>query len=347
MASRRSLLAAALLLGGCHVARAQEPAPHPRVDAALLSAFRRRLIEQEPRIRALAVVRDDQVVFEYHRQDLEPEGLHPMQSVTKSVLSTLVGIAIAQGRLLGVDEWVADVLEPARQHPAWAGVRLSHLLTQRSGLERLSDGGGDYSRMRTLLGSDPDWLATALARRRAAPPGARFAYSNLDTQLIAAILEARTGIEIQRYAREHLLLPLGIHDGLWHRVGGHADAAAGLSLRLQDMLRLGRLWLQRGRWQGRELLGARYLDEAMTDHVGAAGPGQGVGYGYLFWTGEGRRAGWRSVYAAGYGGQMIVVVPTHATVVAVASEFSDLGSAQGSASTARALREGLMPAIRD
>lgn len=246
--------------------------------------------------------------------------LHDMRSISKSVVALLVGIAAGEGRL--------DIRRPVLDFfPEHAGLRtperlaitVEHLLTMSGGLEWHEMLMPGLSNNETRLYWDPRPLRYVLARDVMAPAGQRFTYSGGSTALIAEILERATGVPLKTYARKRLFAPLGI--ARWEWVSspyGRPLSFAGLRLTARDLLRLGTMLLDQGRWNGRQVVPAAWLRAALATHV-ATGGGPGPGYGYQFWTGDiahgGRRIGW--VAAVGNGGQRLFLVPELQLAVAV------------------------------
>lgn len=362
--SKSRWLAGALALSCClwvSAARADNadwtPAPPQQhgISATALDALREHLQREEPTIRALLLQRHGQPVFEYYRKELNAQTLHPVHSVTKSVVSTLVGVAIAQGRLDSADRSLASLLDEAKASGTAAEVSrmtLADLLTQRSGFERIGNQHGWSAAFLARYPNSPV-MAVALKRPVQAPPGTRFLYSNLDTHLVSVALGRQLGMPIAEFARDALFAPLGIREWIWPLVQGQTAGAGNLQLSARDLVQLGQLWLQQGRWQGRTLIDPAYFKKAISPLVTELGdeyPNRGpsrLGYGYLFWTAEGLRPGWKSFYAAGMGGQFVLAVPTHDLVIVALTDADDWSPEKTAANTARLVRERVVPAIAD
>ncbi|MBN9407839.1 MAG: serine hydrolase [Burkholderiales bacterium] len=251
--------------------------------------------------------------------------LHDVRSVTKSVVALLWGIAEAEGVVPPVDTPVLDLL------PALADLRregrekitVRDLLCMRSGLAW--DESGGYARRGNdasgLLWSS-DVARHVLGRSLQATPGERFNYNGGLTAVLALLLEARTGQDLQDYARQKLFGPLGIVSWEWGRdLRRRTRGDSGLRLRPRDMARLGRLVLDGGRWQGRQIVPQAWVGAAMT-------PCMTGGYGYQWWMGriqvEGRPVLWQG--ALGNGGQRVFLGPAlDLVVVATAGEYDDGG----------------------
>lgn len=250
-----------------------------------------------------------------------PDELHDLRSVTKSLTGLLVGIALQRGEIGRLDEPVlrhfpehADLRTPERER-----ITLEHLLTMSAGLDW--DESGSYVRLgnsetRMRLSSDPDRYV--LERDIVAPPGERFVYSGGATALIGEVLVRRTGQPLDRYAQERLFEPLGIRRSEWRRDGqGRVTPFGGLRLSPRDLARVGRMLLDGGRWQGRQVVPADWIEASFRPRL-ATGPG-GQQYGYQWWLGELKtlQGGHRWIAAQGNGGQRLYLVPTLDLVVVV------------------------------
>ncbi len=266
-------------------------------------------------VHGVLMARHGRLVAERYFRGAAGHRPHNLKSASKSVLSALAGLAVEEG-VLDLDQPIADVLPEAADldDPRKQAITVRHLLTMTSGLESTSF--GNYG---SWVGSR-NWVRAALARPLEAEPGTRFSYSTGGTHLLSATLAGAAGKSTHDFARQHLFAPLGIRHSAWARdrqgihVGGN-----NLSLLPRDMLKFGQLYLNRGRWGGRQILPWQWVDE--STRPGLAGPrGRGRiygGYGYLWWL---RPPTERGAYiASGYGGQYIYVSPAEDLVVVVIS----------------------------
>ena len=281
-------------------------------------------------VTALVVLRHGRLALERYFRGGGPDRLHNMKSASKSVLSALVGIAVAEG-YLGLDTPVTDILgwKDEDGEGARDGITVGHLLTMSSGLESTSF--GNYG----AWVSSRNWVADALKRPIEAAPGQRFSYSTGDTHLLSAVLTEATGLSSLDFAREHLFAPLGIDRVSWDRdpqgiyLGGN-----NLSLTPRGMARFGQLYLDRGRWGDRQIVPWEWVDASTQPR--ATSRWSGRGYGYLWWL---RPADERGAYnASGHGGQYIYVSPLWDLVVVVNSTEPSKG---------RQWRRDLFGEIRD
>lgn len=290
-------------------------------------------------IRAVLVSVDGQPVVERYTGSTSDQSWN-VASITKSVVSTLVGIAVAEHRLAGLDQNLATVLPAyaAIMRPEVAAITVRQLLTMTAGFPDTWDGDASFV-------SSPDWVRAILTAGIDEPPGRFFAYSDAGPHLLSAILTRATGQSVLEYARAKLFDPLGIPTEPATdivAVPGNTemyDATKGftwpvdpqgfqvgcclLTLRPADLLKLGQLYLDQGQWNGNPVLPSAWVQEATTSHIPAANVVADGGYGYLWWVLD--AAGAPAFAAVGYGGQLIEVVPARRLVVVVSSEFSLAG----------------------
>jgi CubicO group peptidase (beta-lactamase class C family) len=235
-------------------------------------------------------------------------------SVTKSVVATLAGIAVADGCLDDLDLPVGRALPALAGTPA-AAQTLRQLLTMTRGAE--TEGAFEIDE---VMARPRGWLARIAAAPQLDPPGTRFRYDNGGAHLFGAALSELVGMPLSAYAEARLFGPLEIGRWRWPRDPDGYDYGAGhLRLAAADLAKLGRLWLDGGRWQGRRLLDPSFATEMVTAHNGG-GPPEDHPYGYLVWVAPGH------VFAAGWAGQLVAAVPAaHAVVVVTGDPQFDPG----------------------
>jgi CubicO group peptidase (beta-lactamase class C family) len=238
----------------------------------------------------IVIIRHGVLVYERYYSRFDATTRHNGYSMTKSVVSLLVGIAMDRGLINDLDVPAFFYL------PANADLRmfdkdpvtLRHLLTMSAG-----------------LGSD-----------RA--PGVTFRYSDSETELIGAILKKVTGKTVDVLAQENLFAPLGIKDVSWRQdpFSGLPASANGLSLRPRDWAKIGQLVLNRGVWEGQQIVPASWVDQSTAEQIKTDEPLSG-GYGYQWWLGRSqdkdRDVQW--VAAKGFNSQKIIIVPALDMVV--------------------------------
>jgi hypothetical protein len=250
--------------------------------------------------------------------------VHTLQSVTKSVTATLIGIAIGRGEIKNVQEPLLSFFDKYDLSKVDARLRkatLADLLTMRSGIEwHESDRPLDETNTTLQLERSRDWITFTLGQPMDAEPGAKWAYNSGGSALMAEIIRKSTGQHVDKYAEKYLFGPLGIRDYHWKKTPtGHPDTEGGLYLEAADLARIGQLYLNDGVWNGKRILPAGWAKEATARHVTNIAPNQpnSPGYGYQWWRYDRRGT---DVWAGnGFGGQFIIVLPAHNTVAVVNS----------------------------
>lgn len=242
-----------------------------------------------------------------------PAVKHDLRSVSKSVTSLLIGIALAEGKFPPVESPVLDFFPEYAdlRTPEKDRITFADLLTMSSGLQWDEDRPYDDPRndeIGMLTSADP--FRYILAKPLAAPPGTTYLYSNGDASLLGAALVKGTGRDWSDYARDKLFTPLGIVDFDWDAVGHSRKLGLYGSLRLRprDMVKLGQLVLTDGVWNGRRVLPSGWAARSIAPHRN----GEGLFfYGYQWWLGrsfvDGRELRWAAGF--GIGGQRLYVVP--------------------------------------
>lgn len=322
-------------------------------------------------VTSLVVQRRGAVVHEAYFRGANADELQLLNSATKSVGATLVGIAVRQARLAAGDrlplllpayDWNSASLRDKR------GLELRHVLQMRHGLawDEFSTSFLDpRNPVVGMLASDDYYLYT-LRSPVVAAPGARFDYSTGVSTLMSGVLRNATGLTPQQYAERYLFAPLGItaaHWETWSPGGrgtgvrsfpfGDAPLGIGLWLRPRDLARIGQLYLDGGVHAGQRLLDPEWIRDAWTVYSDARTDAyfvetvdEGFGYGYQWWYRAMRDARGRAHpvwYASGYGGQRLYVFPQLELVVASTADSTVDYSGPGIATV---LRELLLPALQ-
>jgi CubicO group peptidase (beta-lactamase class C family) len=264
----------------------------------------------------------------------DAETLHDVRSVSKSVTSLLYGIARDQNKVpppeaVVLDHYpeLADLRTPER-----ARITFAHLLTMTSGLDWQEWGKGFITSDETPLLWKADTARYVLDRAQAAEPGTRFNYGGGSTAILADTITRGVGKPLAAFAESELFEPLGIKQWEWATDSqGRALAHAGLRLKPRDMVKIGRLILQKGRWNGKQIVSAAWIANSLQSHIKTgtdifSGQGGELGYGYQWWQGQSPRAGRNVSWSAavGNGGQRICVVPElDMVVVTTAGDYGE------------------------
>jgi CubicO group peptidase (beta-lactamase class C family) len=255
--------------------------------------------------------------FNYQHPDWHPYFKggepHTLQSVTKSVTSALIGIAIGRGEIAGVETPLLSFFEGYDVSQADARLRqatLRHLLTMQLGMEwHEVDRPFDSTNTTIQLEASKDWMRFTLSQPMEADPGAKWVYNSGASALMAGILKKTTGQHAHEYAERHLFGPLGIKDYYWKITPtGHPDTEGGLYLDAEQLAKIGYLYLNRGMWDGKQIVPQSWVDSSTARLVDKANPA-GWGYGYQWWRLD--RNGVDIWAGLGYGGQFLVVMPQY------------------------------------
>jgi CubicO group peptidase (beta-lactamase class C family) len=228
--------------------------------------------------------------FDYpHQLNYDAATRHNGYSMTKSVVSLLVGIAMDRGLIKELDAPLVSYLSDDKglRESEKDRITLRHLLTMSAGL--------GFGR----------------------EPGVSFAYNNRETELIGAILKKVTGKGVDVLAQENIFAPLGIEDVAWYKnpASGLPTSASGLSLRPRDWAKIGQLVLNRGVWEGRQIVPASWVDQSTVEHIKTDKPA--LTYGYQWWVGHSPDKDGAVQWAAalGFNSQKTIIIPALDMVV--------------------------------
>jgi CubicO group peptidase (beta-lactamase class C family) len=269
------------------------------------------LQENKVNINSLLIIRNGQVVLDAYFYPYDNSIPHKLASVTKSFTTTLIGIAIAQGKIqldqpmvsFFQDRTIANLDERKRN------ITVRNLVSMMNGFESgcLS---GDESTLDAMR-SNPDWVQAALDRKLVHEPGTIFCYDSPGMHLLSAILQESTGMTELNFARQYLFEPLGIRKVYWQSdPQGYSHGWGDLYLKPRDAAKLGYLWLNKGTWDGKQIVPAAWVADSVTEHSF----GGMDGYGFGWWVSK------DSYYALGHGGQNVKIYPAfNAIVVTTAS----------------------------
>jgi CubicO group peptidase (beta-lactamase class C family) len=303
-------------------------------DGLRLCAVADRLQDADD-VHSIVVARHGQLVFEQYfagydepwgyedkRYEFDATTKHDMRSVSKSVVSLLTGIAIDRRLIDGIDapvlQFFPEVTSGSKE--GWSRIKLRDLLTMSSGIawdenRAWSDPKNDEPH----LLSEPDPIRYVLSKPIASPPGAQWNYNGGGVELLGAIIARQSGKSLEIFARDALFAPLGITDLEWQTYpNGKVAASSGLRLRPRDAAKIGQLMLNKGQWQGVQIVSADWIKQSTIPRFQAIGYFGGLFfYGRSWWLGRTlsgeREVPWIS--AIGLGGQRIFIVPSLDLVV--------------------------------
>ena len=304
-------------------------------------------------INSLLVLRNDYLVLEeyfspeYHGRDYR----HPAKSVTKSVTSALIGIALAQGRIeslqLDLPALFPRYPELAAQDSPKRHITLEHLLTMTAGF-RWDEFTPGYNSSDKMVAS-PDWIEHVLDLPLAHAAGERWVYNSGCSMLLSDILARAVGRPVDDWARDVLFDPIGLENYNWSLgKNGVINTGWGLAMSRRDLARIGVLYLNEGRWGDRQVVPADWVRRSTATQVLGVGDYFPFAYGYQWWRLQDPEptvamlAVNDAFFALGFGGQFVFVVPhLELVVVSTAANFAD-----DTKQFFGILREHVFPAIR-
>jgi len=272
------------------------------------------------KIRDVVIVRGGELQAAWH--DRGTDRIGPVYSCTKSVLSTLIGIAIGQGAIGGVGDRLGDYMAlPPGADERLCEVTLEHLLTMTPGWDW-----PDFDKPYKEMKKSADWCSFVLSRPFAHQPGDAFTYNSGGSHLLSAVLTKATGLSAASFARRELFGKLGFRQTSWPSNCGVNEGGAGLAMSALDLAKLGMLYAERGEWQGRRVVPAEWIEAAVSPrHKGFSHyePQIFGSYGYHWWISDKEHNGTADLYfALGFGGQYLFVVPERALVVVIRKQLA-------------------------
>lgn len=296
----------------------------PETSAAAEALINGVLEGQAGLLHSVLVIHGGEIVLEEYFHGYGRDDLHGVASVTKSIGSLLVGLAVADGYISGVEAPLsaffpgdADLFTGSKAE--WT---LRNLLTMSMGL----DWPGDESE--TLHGTGPAFFREVLSRGLTGVPGENWLYVNAEADLLAGVIRSATGEQADAYAERRLFDPLGIEEYDWSsgNTEGYPQLDGTLMLRPRDMARIGWMVLDGGEWNGRQVLPAAWIEESTTRSMITGDPILS-GYGYLWWSGRMQlpEADTPFILANGWGTQFILILPELDTVVVTTGGNQDNG----------------------
>ncbi len=362
--ARRSAASLCLLLAltGCQVFGQESAVPEPEYwptegwrpappetrgfDSARLAEGLRAIRTDGTPAHSLMLIRDGYVLLDANFYPYDRSTVHDLASITKSVMTTLIGIAADQGKLALDDPMVSFFpgrtiasLDDRKQR-----ITVRYLASMTSGLE--CDPTTDVNDLREMWASD-DWVQFSLDRPVITEPGTKFGYCGPSIHLLSAILQQATRMTALEFAQETLFGPLGINEVRWPSdPQGTTRGWGDMCLFPDDAAKLGLLMLQGGRWDGRQIVSADWVAEATQLQV-ATGPGRSEDYGYGWWISRSSEQ-FPFFAAEGRGGQFIHVYTTLNLVLATTGGgFEELGDVSQYVAAAIGDLENPLPASPD
>lgn len=281
--------------------------------------------EQIDNIKSLVIYYQDTIIKESFYGTGAADVRHDVRSVTKSVSSILIGIAIDKGYLSSVDQTLGEFIDTLVYTitPVECAIKIRHLLTMTGGFE--------WDETTSVSGYN-NWITAEnqvqylLDKPMAHEPGTFFTYNSAASHLLSLIITKVSGMNTRDFALQYLFQPLGIQEIEWETdKQGIYNGGAGMEITPHDMIKIGKLILNQGVYNGKTILSRDYINEAILSKISADSfVPFSSGYGYCWWTGQSVKGNY--AFANGYGGQFIVVVPDLNLIVVATNIWSGVGS---------------------
>lgn len=292
-------------------------------------------------LNSLIVSYKDFIITEHYFRGMSPHNQVNVKSVSKSILSALIGIALQRGLILSLDQKLADLLPSyfdENTDPRKKEITLRHLITMSAGLE-----GTSFDNYDPWIASS-NWIRHAINQPLVSAPGSRYVYSTGNTHLLSVVLTQATGMSTLDFGRRYLFEPLGIAMRAWDRdPQGYYLGGNNMHFTPREMLALGQLYLHRGRVGERQIVSSGWIEESFTPYNRSSYSRGGYGYCWRYR----RMAGEDVYYAVGYGGQYIYIVPALDLTLVATSSLVNRPPGRRRPSVSRLLNSMVIPAIRD
>ena len=282
-----------------------------------------RKTEKMPYLKSLIIVKNEEWIVEKYMNGGSPDQFYDLRSASKSILSAILGIAIKDGYLDSIDqkvmdfftEYITDDLDPRI-----FDLTIRHLITMKTGF-KVKENAKTYQQ----LYKSSDWINHILHLPFTTNPGEKFNYHSFNTHLLSATITKATGMSTLEYATQVLFSPLGITKVLWEKdPKGYYIGGWGMSLKAQDMARIGLLYLNDGKFKETQVVPSEWVKSSTTERTGMIGTyysgwNKNYGYGFLWWVKkiDGKID---MPFALGHGGQRIAFIPKVNAVMVTQAE---------------------------
>jgi len=271
-------------------------------------------------INSLIISQNNRTVFENHYNGYCKDSTHKINSINKSITSLLFGILLEKHPEISVDDsiyhYFPQYIQIFESEPAKKTITIRHILEMTTGFE-WNEWIPHYiyndNSLNKYRNSDKSWIENTLRLKLSKTPGKVFNYNSGVSQLIAHIIEFKSGQNLHDFAMENFFLPIGIKKVNWtlDKHNGY-PAWGGLRLNAAQMLKIGQLIQNQGKLHNQQIVPANWISDATSSHIAS----DKDYYGYQFWT---RTEPFQMIYAAGYGDNFIFVLPQQDIVIVIAA----------------------------
>jgi len=296
---------------------------------------------------SLLVVRHGYLVVEEYFTGWDPDDAYSIRSITKSLISASVGIALHQGFIDSLDQRLLDFfpeyntpsLDPRKRQ-----ITIRHLLTMRAGFDRDENVDPQFT-------NSANWIRDTIQLPLINDPGETFTYSTMAVHLLSGVITKAAGMSTLDFMEANLCEPLGISIRLWDRdPQGYYFGGGSMYMTSRDMARFGYLYIENGLVDGQPIIPEEWIDSSFQNSTGEYrqwGVLEELGYGYLWWLGKIQNHPVQ--FASGYAGQYIVLIPDVDVVIVTTAIFpfnDEMADAQ-SESIFELIADHILPSIRD
>ncbi len=279
------------------------------VDQDILNNMKNLIISYKIPIDSITIVRNGYLIYKEYFDYYNDANLHEIWSATKSFTNALIGIANASGLITNLDQPILDIFTDrnfTNVNAQKQAITIRHLLKMQMGMNEHDN---------QMMASD-DWVQFTLDQPMNEYPGMSWSYTDATAHLLSAIIQKKTNMNTEEYARQHLFTPLGITDYLWENdTMGLSFGASGLWLHPLDMAKFGYLYLNNGTWNDNQVVPKEWVQESTVSYSKMSSDFQ---YGYL-WVIDPEA---QIYYALGAFGQFIVVKPDENLVAIITASDS-------------------------
>lgn len=281
-------------------------------DTTRLYAFFNQIIEAEHKLHSVLLIKDNQLIIEEYFNGYDAEKPHDLRSVNKSIKSILLGIAIDNGIIDNINDPISKYLKshsPKKNLDKRKNeITIRHLLTMSAGWD-CNDWNMKSKGQEDRVYKKEDWIQYTLDLPMINDPGEVSNYCSMGVIIMAEIISQASGLTIDKFAEKYLFKPLGIENLKWGHTEERTVISSGkrLYLRPRDLAKIGQLVLNKGNWNGEQIVSANWIDTATATQTTITG----VEYGYLWWNipFQTNRGTLISKTATGNGGQYIMIIP--------------------------------------
>ena len=318
----------------------QRSAPEKQgVKSQAIVDFLNKIKDESHELHSFMLLKNGNVISECWWEPYAPQYRHQLFSLSKSFTSTAIGMAVSEG-LLGVDTLLVDIF---RQEIGELGDDIDEKIKRMTVRHILIMGTGMEYENWTFWGRQTNNIKNFLSSHIKNEPGSLFFYHSMATYIQSAIITKLTGLNLVDYLKPRLFEPLGISDPYWEQDNlGISMGGFGLNIKTEEIAKFGQLYLQKGEWNGKQLISESWVNEATRKHINNENNNANAsidwsqGYGYQFW-----RCRPEGVYRGdGMYGQFCIVMPDADAVIAITSN-ADMQRVQD------LIWDMLLPALRE